>query len=274
MTQQKKVKLMGGAVLALAVVTLFGIAYAAFTQNLRINGSATTVATTWDIHLENLRPVDANDNVTGLKTGTAVQLTAPAIGANSSSIGDFSVSLTSPGDSISYIFDVVNDGDYNAKISSLGVLSNNTYVFPTPVCSVNNDSTNTSAVNVCQYLEYTLKYYDTTNNVATTAVGVDDALNAGQTKTMILTLKYNDFSGRELTADELSAIDTELATQYAAIDNNESLSAEEKTARKASLRTQAIQAKIAGELPSVDVTVSNLGFDINYVQNGNSTKTQ
>lgn len=272
MTEQKKVKLMGGAVLALAVVTLFGIAYAAFTQNLRINGSATTVATSWDIHFENLRPVDGENNVTGLINGTAKQLTAPAIDSNATTIENYSVSLTSPGDSISYIFDVRNAGDYNAKIASLGNIDEAGNIV-TPVCKVNDDATNTNAVNVCKYLTYTLKYYDTTNNVATTAVSVDDTLTAGQTRTMILTLTYNDFSARELSADELAAIDSNLQSQYDAIDNNASLSADEKTARKNSLRTQAIQKTRADELPSVDVNVSGLGFAINYVQDGNSTKS-
>ena len=246
---QKKARIIGGTVLALAVVVLFGITYAAFTQTLTINGTATAISTTWDVHFANLRPVE-NNEVKGLKVGTAKQLTAPSIGAysgvNSTAIGTYSVSLTSPGDSIAYIFDVVNDGDYNVGISSVGTPANGNVI--TPTCQgTHEDSTQaaTDAANVCSHLKYTLYYYDTTNNVATatpvstyagSSITFDsndaNGIAAGESKSMILKLEYVDWT----------------------VSGNENVAGAEN------------------DLPKANVTISNLGFNIVYNQIGNSTK--
>ena len=213
-SNQKKSKIVGNTVLVLTVIVLFAIAYATFTQQLRINGSASVEHANWDVHLANLRPVDGQGNVIGSITGTAKQLTAPSIkGANGTiaatgtTISDFVVTLNTPGDKISYIFDVVNNGDYNAGISSAGSIDAKGNIV-TPICKVGDDETAPSAVSVCKNLKYTLKYYDNSTSQSSTSVGAytgvasdgfnpsdPNGLAAHTTVSMILTLEYSDETG-------------------------------------------------------------------------------
>lgn len=175
----------------IAVVTFAGIAYAAFSQQLDINGSATVSATSWKIKFANLQPVS--------KTGSAKELTAPTINTNDTKIGDYSVTLTLPGDSVSYSFDVVNEGTLDAQISSLTI--------PTPTCTGSGDNSTADATNVCDNISYTLKYSDGT------AVQTSDALEAGKTKSMVLTLTYSS----NVTADKLPKNDVAISNLSAAI---------------------------------------------------------
>ena len=82
--------------------------YAAFTQNLTINGTATGRSSSWKIYFSRLTGPTLN--------GTTKQITAPMIQNNATKIGDYEVTVTSPGDYIEYEFDVTNDGDYDATL--------------------------------------------------------------------------------------------------------------------------------------------------------------
>lgn len=178
-----------------ALVALFigviglSIGFASLSTALSINGSATVESSNWDIHFANLQNF--------AKTGTAAQVTAPTIkGEGSTVIGDYSVTLQTPKDSISYTFDIVNGGDYAAKISTITV--------PTPQCTGTGTSATTDADNVCKYLTYTLKYTDTNADVK-----ANDELAAGATKTVKLTLTY-DAAGA-VTSSELPAGDVSIS---------------------------------------------------------------
>lgn len=128
-------------VLALMVsIVAISLAYAGFSRTLNINGSGTVKSIKWDVHFSGL---------TSSKTGTAKIVTAPTIKNNSTTIGDYVVELYSPGDSVTFNFDVVNLGDFNATLTGLTKNS--------PSCS---GSTNASTV--CGNLEY--KLYDSSTN--------------------------------------------------------------------------------------------------------------
>ena len=107
----KDKKLVFGILALLVSIVAVSISYAAFTQNLNINGVANVQASNWSVHFANL--------TNGVRNGTAVEQTAPTIKSEQTSIGDYAVTFYTPGDSITYTFDVVNDGDYDAKISVL-----------------------------------------------------------------------------------------------------------------------------------------------------------
>ncbi len=146
-------------VLALVVsVVAVGIAYAGFTQTLNINGTANVMSAKWDIYFANL----AN----AVTTGTANVVT-PATISPKTKIGDYYVTFATPGDSMTYVFDVVNDGDFDAVLTGL--------TKGTPSCSSN--------ATLCNYLTYTLKY--TANN---RDVAENDILLRGQTRNMTLKL--------------------------------------------------------------------------------------
>lgn len=195
MGYKKSFGVMGIIVLCVTISAIFGIVYAAFTQNLTINGKATVKKSSWSIKFSNLGTVQ--------KTGSAAQVTAPTINTNDTKISEYSVSLTKPGDSITYTFDVVNDGDYDAKLSTITI--------PTPTCTKTTNGTDADATNVCSNLTYSLTYDDGT------ALAVNDTLNAGATKSMKLTLTYNSNAS-------------------------------------------------AAQLPTADVSISNLGITLTYTQ--------
>ena len=190
-------KVVFGILMLLVGIVAVSISYAAFTQNLNINGTANVQATNWSVHFANLS--------NGVRNGTASEVVAPTIKASRTDIGDYSVKFFTPGDSITYTFDVVNDGDYDAKISVLNK--------GTPQCGGSDSTSNT---NVCNNLEYTLTY--TTGGQA---VAVNDTLKVNETKNMTLVLRYRSTIGQD-------------------------------------------------ELPTAEVTVSNLGITIQYSQDSNA----
>ena len=94
--------------LGLVVISVFtlSIAYAAMSAVLEIHGNSEVVASTWDIHLENVK----------VKSGS-VSANAPQI-SGTSSVG-FDVELNMPGEFYEFTVDVVNDGSIDAMIDSV-----------------------------------------------------------------------------------------------------------------------------------------------------------
>ena len=183
--------------LALVVsLVAVSLAYAGFSQTLNINGTASIKTVNWDVHLANVANKSLN--------GTASWGTQPAV-ANATTIGNYTVNFSSPGDSASFEFDVVDAGNFNAKMTGLTV--------GTPTCTTTD--TNFNCANMITY--------KLTKKGSSTALTAPDnsVLNAnGGTQTFVLTLTYNT-------------------------TNNE------------------------GDLPTADVSISGLGVQFTYTQDGN-----
>ena len=107
MEKERRIKALAIVVLVIAVLGLT-IAFAALSQTLTINGSANVDAATWDIHFENIQLKE--------KVGSA---TANVPNLTGTSITDIEVSLIKPGDKIVYEFDIVNNGDIDAKLDNI-----------------------------------------------------------------------------------------------------------------------------------------------------------
>ena len=150
------------AMLAVALLGSVGVAVAAFSQDLNINGTANIKATNWNIHFENLQAVAL--------VGKASEVTAPTIDTNTTKIGDYAVELKAPGDATSYTFDVKNDGDLDAEITAITI-------------KTGANATANSAV--CGKLNYTLKNADNSD------VAVGDELSVGASKTLTLKLEFD-----------------------------------------------------------------------------------
>ena len=98
-------------VLALVVsLVAVSLAYAGFTQTLTINGAATVKAAKWHVFLNNI----ANKTT----TGTAVWVSEPTI-ASGAILAEYSATLKTPGDSVSFEFDTVNDGNWAAVLRTI-----------------------------------------------------------------------------------------------------------------------------------------------------------
>lgn len=169
-----------------AIVAVVGVGYAAFSSNLTINGKGTVKASSWKIKFANLS--DANP------TGKAQEITKPTISNNDTHIGDYAVTLKAPGDMVYYVFDVVNEGTFDAEISSITI--------GTPECTGNGANADQDKTNVCNNLSYKLTYIDDNTDVAQ-----GDTLAAGASATMKLALQYSS----SVTAEQLPTNDVAIS---------------------------------------------------------------
>lgn len=195
--EQKKVRI-GILTLLIIAIILLTVAFAAMSTVLTINGTGIVDPGGWGVKFENLSaPI--------LKGGASVE--TPAKIEGETEINDFRAVLTKPGDSVSYKFDIKNYGQINAQISSL--------TKQTPVCTGLSTSTGTAdSTIVSSNISYTLTY---TSNGSTVAKG--DILNAGETKNVTLTLKYNSDTTQLPSNDvEISGLDVTLV--YGQVVNN------------------------------------------------------
>ncbi len=175
MERRRTYGIMGGVVLTLALVAMISITYATFNKTLNINGAGTVSKQSWDIHFD-------SDSLQKSATGTATA-TVPTV--NATSIGNYSATFSTPGDSITYTFKVVNSGTFNASISSVNV--------PTPTVTGTGTNKANDEANVSGKLTYQLLNSDNTP----VAVGQTIAKNGGE-KTMKLVLTYTSFDDATL----------------------------------------------------------------------------
>lgn len=157
-------------ILFITCISVIGISftYASITSKLSIDGYASMNSMKWSIHFQNL----SNANL----KGTTLEVTKPTLKNNSTSISDFEVKFMNINDGVNYTFDIVNDGDLDAKISSI--------VMPKPVCTSTGDTAYEDSSLICDNLNYSLTYLDGTK------IQIGDTLEKGQSKSLILKLEY------------------------------------------------------------------------------------
>ena len=172
--------------IALLIVACVGltIGYSALSTTLSIKGTASIEGMSWRIEFQNLSEATL--------TGNASIISDPVISEDKTEISSYNVNFLDPGDSVSYTFQIANNGTLNAKLSEI--------IRDTITCEGYGNSVQATkdADNVCANLEYTLKYQEEESHYSddyvltstTTNVEVNDILNAGDVKNMILTLKY------------------------------------------------------------------------------------
>ena len=95
----------------LAVVFVMAVGYAAFAQQLTINGNA-NITSTWDVHIQSITP--------GEPVGSATNASAQ-VDPSDNTKATFSANLQSPGDSITYTVTVVNAGTIDAVVDTDGI---------------------------------------------------------------------------------------------------------------------------------------------------------
>ncbi len=198
-------------VLIIAVVSL-GVAFAAFSTTLNINGTAAVESTTWDIFFtsqdDGPKPTQSTTvPAANISTGgtTAENISASYVATTYT----WNASFKSPGDRIVYTIYVKNGGNYNAQVSNI--------VKPAVQCT-------TDPQNACQYISYNLW----TDSTGTTPLTTSFTVDAGDTEVFYLIAELsssyggNDGSGlvqSDLTTDAISATVTFQQTS-SAISNN------------------------------------------------------
>ena len=180
------------SILIILIVTLslvgIGIAFAAFSQTLTINGSAEVEAASWKVVFEGMTNVNSLDAPT--TTGTASEVTHPTIKNNSTEISTYSVSLKTPGDSITYNFKIHNKGDFAANLSSLTIAGINRPSFPVSGASLVTDSSIATAnAKTLAKIEY--KLYYTTDNSLVGQNAARDCLEAGESANVSLRITFS-----------------------------------------------------------------------------------
>ena len=95
-------------ILSIVLISIFSltIVYAALSVTLNIQGNAQVVASSWDIHLDNIKVTS------GSVSGTEPSITSPTTAT-------FSTTLNMPGDFYEFTIDVVNDGSIDAMIDGV-----------------------------------------------------------------------------------------------------------------------------------------------------------
>ena len=197
MEKTRQIKIISLCALLVAVLGLT-VAFAALSQTLTINGSAAVNAASWDIHFE--KTSGKETEVKGAATFTEPTL-------NGTKIENFSTTLTKPGDSVTYYFDIVNKGTVDAVVSSY----NFPYAFKDCMANINkysycmnfdfNSDGDIDAFDKSTYIalfNYRLAYADTDESVTQ-----GDTINAGETKHMKLVIEYKD-TATELPENNLT----------------------------------------------------------------------
>ena len=112
------------AALIIAVVSL-GIAFAAFSTTLTINGTATVEASSWDIYFSdtgaaNSKPAAGSDISSITPSNATYTTTATGTGEYTSDTQiTWNATFKTPGDKVTYEFYARNDGSFNAKVTGV-----------------------------------------------------------------------------------------------------------------------------------------------------------
>lgn len=158
------------------------VAYANFVSRLTIVSNAKVNASSWSIKFMNLKQKE-------IESGNTVVINSPArILEGSTIISGLEMVFNKPGDSVTYTFDIVNNGEIDAEL--------NNFVLGTPVCE--------SEPTFCNNIEYTLTYSNGT------PIKVGDYLDAGDSKNVTMKIGLSrdltKMSNTNLDVTNLNAI--------------------------------------------------------------------
>lgn len=164
------------AILIILAVCLIGItvAYATLSQNLDISGVAKVGKTSWNIHFTKVLTPKAEGYAEGGKA---------TLNSDSTVLTVSEGILKVPGDTITYVFDVINEGDLDAEVE--------TVLTTIDSCKASDDTTDVTMY--CDKIKYDLVYQDTKE-----AVKKNDQLLKGESKTLNLIITYD--KNKELTS--------------------------------------------------------------------------
>ena len=155
-------------ILIVLAVCLIGItvAYATLSQNLNISGVANVDKTSWNIHFTNVLTPKVEGQATGGKA---------TLNSGSTVLTISEGTLSAPGDKITYIFDVINEGDLPAEVE--------TTLTQMESCTA-EDGSDVSIF--CNKIGLDLVYAETKEKVQKS-----DRLLSGETKTLNLIITYD-----------------------------------------------------------------------------------
>ena len=155
MEKQRRIKILSLSAVIVAVLGLT-VAFAALSTTLNIKGSAYLDAAKWGIKFQNLSEPSIVGEASDAKTAKIEK---------DVSINDIKVTLSKPGDSVTYTVDLVNDGDINAKIENI-------------------EKTNLTEEQQ-KYITFTVKYKEND-----TELKIGDILSKKEVKPLVIKIEY------------------------------------------------------------------------------------
>ena len=163
-------------VLVVLAICLIGItvAYATLSQNLDISGVAKVGKTSWNIHFTKVLTPKTEGYAEGGKA---------TLNSDSTVLTVSEGILKVPGDTITYVFDVINEGDLDAEVETV----------LTTIDSCKASDNTTDVTMYCDKIKYDLVYQDTKEEVKK-----KDQLLKGESKTLNLIITYD--KNKELTS--------------------------------------------------------------------------
>lgn len=155
------------AALIIAVISL-GVAFAAFSTTLNINGTATVQASNWNVFFASTSDGSKPSTAAALpSTNITINGSAQSTTANlSADTFTWAANLKKPGDSVKYTFYARNTGTYDAKVRST--------LTPTVTCTFDEGTTGDADTFCASHIKYGI-YKDSD---CTTAVTANDPLTA------------------------------------------------------------------------------------------------
>ena len=175
MEKQRRIKMLSLSAVIVAVLGLT-VAFAALSTTLNIKGSAYLDAAKWGIKFQNLSEPSIVGEASDAKTAKIEK---------DVSINDIKVTLSKPGDSVTYTVDLVNDGDINAKIENI-------------------EKTNLTEEQQ-KYITFTVKYKEND-----TELKIGDILSKGQVKPLVIKIEYR----KDLESSDLPKSAQEINLSY------------------------------------------------------------
>ena len=192
MEKERKIKVLSVITLVVAILGLT-IAFAALSQTLTINGTASVDAASWNVHFESL---DGADEVSAELSRTPNEWSnfsgsALTFGNDKTTASVNMTVFGRPGDTIEYNFKIVNNGTVDAIISDV---TKNTPEFGT---NTEGDSPETGSIVGTpdeEDIEFFNNYfiYKLTYTETGTEVSKDDVINAGEEKNVTLTIGIDE----------------------------------------------------------------------------------
>ena len=175
MTEKKKNILL--AVLIVGVVSMT-VAFAALSQNLNINGSASVqnLSDSWNIHFAHI-----SNTANEIKTSGYATTPSSSITLDNTTVTVPEVTLKAPGDKVEYIFKVVNEGDIKGYINVLENIG-----FGTITYDKDETLTQEQKTSFQNDIQVTLTYNDNSK----TRLAYNDELAKNEEKELILTIEY------------------------------------------------------------------------------------
>lgn len=148
------------AIIALAIaVVAMSVGFAFTDIQLNVNGNVTTKATSWDVHFSSVTP----------GSGSVTPTSAATISADNKTIS-YTVTLAEPGDKYEFDATVINDGDFDAELTSITMTSTESIPYLNHVVTYDSKD-----------------YTAATNNIATAD---RKTLVAGATETVHVKIEY------------------------------------------------------------------------------------